>query len=224
MILEPAGQPLQDVEAVGRIAGAEHGVGTVGVADELDLAAGFEEGGEELFALADGDAVIGLAVDDEGRGFGLGKVGEGGAEGVLLQAVPGATADLERAEGVADVGGAVEGGEIDDGGADDGGLEAVGVADRPGAHETAVGVAVDAGALGVGVGPLEDLVDDGHQVLEILATPVADDLLGEVATVGTGTAGVGEDDEETGGGKGLLDGVEAVAVPGVGTAVDIEDD
>src|SRR3954447_18371533 len=110
---EPADCAGQEVLGVGGRAATQEEVRAAGIADELGLDAGVEEGDEELLALADRAAVILLAVDDQGRGGGAVGEGGGGVGGVPLLILVGPRAELGAAEGVADVAGAVERFEVE---------------------------------------------------------------------------------------------------------------
>ena len=140
-------------------------MGRAGVAHECGLAAGLLQRDEELLPLADRAALVGFAVHDQGRRGGVvGELG-GGVGGVgICAARTGAPPNWLLAPTEADIAGAAERLEVEDRRATDAGVEALGLADDPTGHVAAVGVAVDAHALGIDVGALDQHVDDGHQV------------------------------------------------------------
>src|SRR5438067_7795832 len=102
------------------------------------------------------------------------------------------------------------------------GAEAVGVANDPVRHETAVAAAGDVYAPGVDPAHLLDVVDGGHQVLVVLTAPVADARLREPLAVGMTAARIGVEHGVTAPREHLELVEKAVAVRAVRTAVDLE--
>jgi len=96
---EPIDYSAGVVEAVGGAAGGEEAVGGAGITGEGDGdLAGGDEGGVELFALADGAAVVGFAVEDEGRSRAAVGVVDGGQLAVEVAFLAEGTAQLPLAE------------------------------------------------------------------------------------------------------------------------------
>ena len=103
----------------------------------------------------------------------------------------------------------------------DGGGEAIGLADDPVRHETAIRPTPDANAFGVDKAQFEHLIERGHQVDVVFAAPVADDRAPEGLAVAVGAAGVHVEDHEAHAGKNLQLVEERPAVLRVRPAVDL---
>src|SRR5215813_2901960 len=86
---------------------------------------------------------------------------------------------------------AVEAVPVADAGMPYSGFEAVGLCDRPEGHEPAIAAAHYDQLVGVGDALGHDGVDAGHEVLEILATPIADVGDGELIAVTDRAARIG---------------------------------
>ena len=224
MVGEPTDRAGQEIFAVGRWAATQEEVRTARIAGELGLDPRFEQCDKHLLALADRAAVIFFTVDDQRRCLGAVDEGRGGVGGIPFPVFVRGRAELRLTEGVADVTRAVERFEVEARCTANRRLEAIGLPDRPRGHEPAIAIAEDAELILVDIWLLQRLVHDAHQILEILVTPVADDLLGEVAAIGGRAARIGVNHDEPRGGERLLDIVEAPTVEAVRPAVDVENE
>ena len=131
----------------------------------------------ELLGLLHGAAEVALRVHDQERRADVARVRERGAIEVPLEVLPGRPVDrVGLLEPVADVAGPVHAPHDVDGALGARGPESTRVADDPARHEAAVAPAHHSEARGVEkVEPAERLVEPGHDIGIVPATPVPHD-------------------------------------------------
>ncbi len=171
----------------------------------------------------DGDADVVGSGDHVGGGFDFVDLEDGGFVVIALGGFPGASAEevgvVEGGVVVAPVGEVLDGS-----GAGDGGFEAGGLGDEPVGHVSAVAVAADGEAVGVGDAVFDEGVDAFENIFAGAGDDGGNDLLEEFVAVSGATAVVGlEDEPSVGGGEGgpfIPVGFEVVAVGVGGASVD----
>src|SRR5438876_3937125 len=225
MRVEPVRDAARVVDPVLRLAAAGELVRVVLVAHEDGFLAEHLQRDEELLGLLDRTAVILLGVEDEERRLHVREVGERRMRAELLRVaprrrithlvLPEVPADIARPER-ADV--------VADAPLRDRGLEALGVADDPVGHEPAVAAAGHVEPLRVDPTEAERVIDAGHEVLVVLAAPVADAGSDEPIAVGMAPAGVHEEHPVATTGEQLELVEEGVAVRAVRAAMDLENE
>ncbi len=119
---------------------------------------------------------------------------------------------------------AVLGDEIGEAGAGDGGFEAGGLRDRPFGHVAAVGPTADGQFFGIRDAFCDEVVDAGHHVPVIAATPVAAIRFDEFLAVTTGAADIGIENRVAPRCKKLAPGFDGVLPSTGGAAVDEGDE
>ena len=163
-----------------------------GVGDEFDGDAVLPEGAVHLEGLAEGVSVIGLALEEEERGFGFG----GGCQGTLPPGIGEASPGFAKVPAVVPTAVlcAVFAELVDDGSPRDDGAEAVGFADGETGHFAAVAVAHEGETGGVDGEGLDGFVKAGHDVAEVASAEVVFVGGSEFSAVAGGAAGVGAQD------------------------------
>src|SRR5271166_5036831 len=204
-------------------AGARQVVVFAGEDYELTRYAVVLERAEPLLALLDGDAVVVVGVEHQSRSLDLARVLERAGVPVLIEVVEERAVEIFFVA-VGAVARAVVADEVGDAAQGDGSDEAIGVADDPVGHESAVAAAGDAHAVLVDPGILlERGIDAGHDVLVIHAAPVVLDAALEFLAVAGGSARIAEEDRVAFSGVDLEFVVPIDAVLSGGAAVDAQD-
>ena len=155
-----------------------------GVTNELGRhLPGGDESGEELLCLPDRAALVGLAVEDEGRRRDLVDVVDGREPAERLAGAGDIAAHLPRSEPHTDIARAEERLLIGDRRADHGGLEPIGVADRPARHEAAVRIAGHGEPIRIGDACGHELIHRGELLGEVVLAPLRANAVRELAPV-----------------------------------------
>src|SRR5215475_9772507 len=170
MRIEPFQLALEEIDLMVRFLDA---VAFARVAEKDRFDAADLQRAVKLFCLSDWHSQVALAVRDHERSFDAVDVSNWRPFTVCLRGSPrlAAEAEFHQSRNVAL---AVETTPITDAGMSNGGFESVGLRDCPKGHKPAITPAHHDQLVRIGDGSRNHGVNAGHNILEILATPVAD--------------------------------------------------
>src|SRR5882724_3121529 len=195
-------------------------VGLARIDDQFGFDAVALEAAVEFLALAGGISRISVALENQRGSLGVLQVNKRGAvqkAGDFIWFVREAVEPLVIRGALF---GTVFGDEVGEAGAGDGGFEAGGLRDRPFGHVAAVGPTADGQFFGIRDAFCDEVVDAGHHVPVIAATPVAAIRFDEFLAVTTGAADIGIENRVAPRSKKLSPGFDGVLPSTGGAAVD----
>jgi len=190
---------------------------------ELCLAAQAFQRGKELLGLFDAAAQILLTVNDEHGRVHLRHIRDRRIFHQMFEILPGSSPKFVVTKIPADIAGSIHRGQVGNTAVSDGGPEAIGMPHEPVCHEAAIAATSDAQTLLIDITPGDQRVHAGHDVQRVLLAPDPTHGKREFASIAATAARIGVEHHVALARLELHFVEEAIAVVGMRSAVNLQD-